>query len=177
MARLPIRTKRLILDSLKEEDKHGLFEYRSSSDVTKYQSWKPNDVDDALQFIQEYSFNGETKIGNWHQLGIYLLKNDKLIGDCGFKLLDENQAEIGYTIAPAYRNRGFGFEAIQNLLNFLFVELRLLKVIARTGIKNDKSIRLLRKLDFKKENNITVEIVELDQDEVVFSLSKPESFR
>ena len=58
-------------------------------------------------------------MGDWHQLGIYLAESEELIGDCGFKLLDENRAEIGYTIAPDYQNRGFGFEAIQSLLNFL----------------------------------------------------------
>lgn len=172
MARLPIKTKRLILDSLKEEDKYGLFEYRSSPDVTKYQSWKPKDTNDTLQFIKKFSFIGKTKIGNWHQLGIYLAESEEIIGDCGFKLLDENRAEIGYTIAPAYQNRGFGLEAIHYLLNFLFFELDLKKVIARTHEKNEKSVHLLKKLNFIREMFTKSMIEAPDQNEMVFSLTR-----
>lgn len=59
--------------------------------------------------------------------------------------------EIGFTLISNYRGKGFGTEAVQILVDYLFLTMDLIRVQAHADLRNVASQKLLSKLGFKKE--------------------------
>ncbi|MGD8998349.1 MAG: GNAT family N-acetyltransferase [Anaerolineae bacterium] len=146
-----IETERTLLRPLSRQDAPALLSYRSLPEVYRYQHWAPGELDEALDFIVRYCVNPAIEEDDWRQLGIYHKAGGALIGDCGFRILEGEQAEIGYTIAPGHQRQGFGSEVVTSLVSYLFQEHHLQRVIARTGPDNIGSIRILRRIGFRQE--------------------------
>ncbi len=70
---LPIlRSDRLLVRSLCEQDAKPMFDYRSLPDVSKYQSWGSKSIDEVLSFIRDNHAIEALTAGTWYQLGIVL---------------------------------------------------------------------------------------------------------
>jgi RimJ/RimL family protein N-acetyltransferase len=67
----------------------------------------------------------------------------------GAKLL-----EIGYSLAPGERGKGYGAEAINLMVDFLFLSRETLRIQAQTDARNVASQRVLEKVGFKKEGTL-----------------------
>jgi len=171
-----IYTKRTILKSLSIKDAKDLFAYRSLPEVYNLQSWFPKNISDAEYFIKTYSYNTEITEDQWKQFGIYSNKDNSLIGDCGFCVQSGNQAEIGYTISPFYQRKGIGSEVVESLINFLFKELPLQKIIAKTDPENIGSIKVLERMGFLKEAHLVqnVKIRGEWKDDLVYAILRGE---
>ena len=144
-----VTTERLVLRSLHGSDVQVLFAYRSLPEVYKTQGWQPSTLTDAANFIERHALReGNIRVGQWHQLGICFKEDGTLIGDCGFHLLSSAHAAIGYTLAPAHQKQGYAREAVNGLIRYLFQEIGLQRVYARTLPDNTPSVRLLEALDF-----------------------------
>ena len=170
---LNLKTDRLDLHPLQLSDVEAMFIYRSLTAVYKYQQWAPRQLTEARDFVRKYSISSKLKAGNWKQLGIYLRKNIKLIGDCGFCVKGE-QVEIGYTISPYFQGQGYGKEAVEALIDFLFRNFPIEKVIARTDPQNKPSIGLLKSLHFFQTGFFprSIKIRGRWKDDVLFTLTK-----
>lgn len=59
--------------------------------------------------------------------------------------------EIGYSIAPAHKRRGYAYEALSALLHYLLYDLNLDLVIAGAFPDNAPSLALIEKLGFQYE--------------------------
>ncbi|OGU62416.1 MAG: hypothetical protein A2V66_17155 [Ignavibacteria bacterium RBG_13_36_8] len=149
-----ISTKRTLLKLLSVDNAKDLYAYRSLPEVYKYQSWFPKNISDAEDFIKDYSSHHDFEVEGWKQFGIFLIEDNTLIGDCGCCIQPDNQAEIGYTISPQYQRKGLGSEVVESLINFLFRELSLRKIIAKTDPENIGSIKVLEKFGFRKEAHL-----------------------
>ncbi len=66
----------------------------------------------------------------------------------------ERQAELGYGFFADSFGQGFGPEAVGRVLTHLFGDMGLHRVIAITGVENNRSRRLLEKLGFRKEGEM-----------------------
>lgn len=78
-----------------------------------------------------------------------------LIGSGGYKgKPSEGIVEIGYEIAPAYRNRGYATEYCMALINNAFQHPAVKMVIAHTLGHENPSTSVLRKCDFEKVDEI-----------------------
>jgi [ribosomal protein S5]-alanine N-acetyltransferase len=83
---------------------------------------------------------------NW----LIIEKNKKiLIGDTGFKGKPDSDGavEIGYSIIPEFRNRGYASEAVRLLICYAFQFPDIKSVIAETDSRNLYSINILRKVN------------------------------
>jgi aminoglycoside 6'-N-acetyltransferase len=82
-----------------------------------------------------------------------LKENHQIIGDLGlkFSLEDPLQAEIGYTLSRPNQKKGLAFEAVSRMLDYIFTELGLHRIIAITDTRNDSSIALLERLGMRCE--------------------------
>lgn len=71
-----------------------------------------------------------------------------LIGDAGFHGPPDGTGtvEIGYSIVPEYRGRGFAFEAAEALVAYAFTHPRVRRVTAECLHDNQPSLKILRKL-------------------------------
>ena len=75
----------------------------------------------------------------------------RVIGDVRFELTrdpDETVFEIGYSIIPAYRRRGYAHEAAGAIVDWLFEAAGAELLIAGCDRRNKASIKTLRKLGF-----------------------------
>jgi len=59
--------------------------------------------------------------------------------------------EIGYTIIPSERDKGYGTEAVQILTDYLFLIRDIVRVQAVVDTENESSRRVLEKTGFKRE--------------------------
>ena len=90
----------------------------------------------------------------WFQWGVERVDEPGIVGDLGVNLLDDGkQAEIGYTIAPAFQGRGYGTEAIARMVDHLLLDRRLHRVSAECDTRNEASVRLLERLGFRREGH------------------------
>ena len=62
--------------------------------------------------------------------------------------------EIGYVIAPSERGKGYGTEAVQIMVDYLFLSRDIARIQAVTDVRNKASQKVLEKVGFKKEGTI-----------------------
>jgi RimJ/RimL family protein N-acetyltransferase len=147
MTHLKIYSTSVFLRPLAEEDAETLFSYRSKPEVTEFQLWKPEDITDAVRFIKKTRFHTELINQQWNQFAVCLQVNNEMIGDIGL-LLKDHEAEIGFTMAPHFQRQGLAFEAVTNLIKYLFQNHIVTTIVAYTDPKNTPSIALLKKMGF-----------------------------
>src|SRR5688572_3831520 len=82
-------------------------------------------------------------LGWWTYLFIYPLEGT-LIGSGGFKgrVDDGGMVEIGYEIAPEYRERGFATEAARGLIDYAFSHTHVKAVDAHTLPERNASVQV-----------------------------------
>lgn len=87
---------------------------------------------------------------NWLPWGIVDLQTGTLIGDAGFKGAPDDcgSCEIGYSIIPTFRRRGYATEAVGAILNWVrqIPEIRTIRAEALES--NPSSQRVLEKHGF-----------------------------
>jgi RimJ/RimL family protein N-acetyltransferase len=65
--------------------------------------------------------------------------------------LSAGETEIGYNIVPNERNRGFAGEAIQIMVDYLFLSRDMVRIQAKADTENAPSWKALEKAGFKRE--------------------------
>jgi ribosomal-protein-alanine N-acetyltransferase len=77
----------------------------------------------------------------------------RLIGTCGFNQWSQTQhrAELSYDLDVAYWGRGIMTEALSQLLQFAWTNLKTQRIQATVATHNTASIRVLAKLGFEQE--------------------------
>lgn len=149
-----LQTSRLVLRNFKECDLDSFVSYRNAPEVAKYQGWEiPYPREKAEKFISSMKDKFALKQGDWIQYAVALKDTDELIGDlgCHLKKEDARQAVIGYTIASKHWRKGYAFEVIPYLLEYLFEDMNMHRVSADCDMENVASYRLLEKLGFRRE--------------------------
>lgn len=62
--------------------------------------------------------------------------------------------EVGYDIVPSERGKGYGTEAVQIMVDYLFLSKDIVRIQAVTNAENEVSQRVLEKAGFKKEGTL-----------------------
>ncbi len=141
-----LETKRLVLRKLKVSDYADMYEYSKSDKVTKYLLWRSHPdaryTRDYLSFVQT-----QYRTGNFFDWAVVEKETNKMIGTCGFARLDfeNNLAEIGYVINPAYWRRGYATEAVKRVIDYGFEDLNIHRIEARYIVGNEVSRRVMEK--------------------------------
>jgi aminoglycoside 6'-N-acetyltransferase len=145
-----ITTARLELRRFRPEDAEAFAAYRSIPEVARYQSWDaPFSLADAGTTVAGFA-TGDPVAPGWFQYAIDL--DGQLIGDLGLNTFDNlMQADLGFTLAPAYQGKGYATEAVSALLEQLFTERDLHRVSAECDARNLASARFLRRVGFRPE--------------------------
>ncbi|BCJ40463.1 N-acetyltransferase [Actinoplanes ianthinogenes] len=145
-------TERLILRRFRPTDAPTLAEYRSDPDVARYQSWDaPFPLDKAMTAVRNFAASSPDQPG-WFQYAIEHKIERALIGDVAVRLHDNlRQAEIGFTLAPAYQKLGFATEAVSAVLDRLFRLQGLHRVMGECDARNVASAALMERLGFTRE--------------------------
>lgn len=83
--------------------------------------------------------------------GVYL--NDKLIGFVNDVEIKNDEIELGYVIAPKYKNNGYATEVLYNCITSLF-DIGYNVIKAGAFIENIASIKVMEKCNMEKTNII-----------------------
>ncbi|GAB6180384.1 GNAT family protein [Desulfotomaculum defluvii] len=132
-------TSSLLTGSFKEIEKLG---------INTDGSWPTEDTMDILPIINK-SLEVEKIPSGFETWMIVRKDNMKIIGDIGFygKPNEKGEVEVGFGLVEHERGRGFGFETLIAIKNWLFNQENVKVVKARCLINNTASKRILEKAD------------------------------
>jgi ribosomal-protein-alanine N-acetyltransferase len=147
-----LKTERLTLRQLSVNDDQAILALRSDQQVNKYINRATcNTIEDARKFIDKIAeLVSESKGIYW---AVTLTDTDQLAGTCClFNFSTENnQAEIGYELLPAFQQQGIMQEAIAAVIAFAFDVIGLKAIEAHTHPENKSSAKLLAKHNFRQQ--------------------------
>jgi RimJ/RimL family protein N-acetyltransferase len=138
-----IRTERLILRPVGEQDIRRIAELAGDWDVARMTGRVPYPYSEALarewitglqegEFVRGIEFEG------------------KLIGVCGYTPGKRRTAEIGYWIGKPYWGHGFATEAAQAIVDYCFRTAGLTRLTCCHFVENEASARVIEKLRFRR---------------------------
>ncbi len=149
-------TERLALLKLKAEDADALFALRTNSDVNQYLDRpETTDISQVFDFIKKIQISVDS--GQSFYWAITFPVDDKLIGTICFYNLskDHTEAEIGYELHPDFQGKGLMQEAIAEVIAFGFNDIGLKTITALPHDKNERSITLLKKNNFRIDHELS----------------------
>jgi [ribosomal protein S5]-alanine N-acetyltransferase len=116
----------------------------------------------SARFLPQWNAENQLKILNgvlraleadptsrvWRFYFILHTADRAVIGDAGFKGPPDHEGsvEVAYGVVPAYRRKGYAFEAAQALVRWAFLHPQVRQVTAGCDDENVGSIRILEKL-------------------------------
>jgi len=147
-----LTTERLLLRQLTIKDENEIFALRTDDEVNRYlDRLKARTIEDARKFISKIN----TGIHNNEAIywGISLKDEPKLIGTiCCWNISKENNsAETGYELLPAYQGKGIMQEALAKVIEYGFDIMKLHRIEAFADADNSRSANLLLKLHFARD--------------------------
>jgi RimJ/RimL family protein N-acetyltransferase len=147
------KTPRLILREWKMSDWRDAFEYSRLEKTCRFMPWGPNNALQTKEFLCHAIALNKQKQRTSYEFAIVLQSNNRLIGGCGIRLKDTNQAvgDMGYCLHPNYWGHGYGTETGKELLQIGFRCLHAHRIWATCDIRNVKSENILKKMGMKKE--------------------------
>jgi [ribosomal protein S5]-alanine N-acetyltransferase len=151
--KLFIQTRRLTIRNMSDSDLDAFLQYRSNPEITKYQGYDIINREQAIDFISQQKDKLFGLPGEWVQYTIESTDNLRLVGDCAIHLQkdDPTTAELGITISDLFQRQGYGREAMEGLMGYLFDKIKLHRIVETVDTENLASIRLLKSLSFRQE--------------------------
>lgn len=147
-----LTTNRLVLRQLTVDDKNEIFALRSNDEVNRYlDRSKARSPEDARKFIQKVNMG----VSNNEALywGICFKDTTPVIGTICFWNIsrENNKAETGYELLPAYQGKGIMQEALTKVIEYGFNNMKLHTIEAFADVRNDRSAGLLTRLHFTRD--------------------------
>jgi len=144
-------TERLVVREFVAADVEPFSCYRALEEVAAFQGWSDYSHRDGLALFERMQEVGFGTAGHWFQAAVVPREGGPLLGDLALHFVDEQQVEIGFTLAPRFQRRGHGTEAVTGCLTFLFDQLGKHRVSATTDVDNHAAWRLLERVGFRRE--------------------------
>lgn len=172
-----IETERVLLRPIESLDNEQVFSYRSDAETNKYQGFVPKELEEVNSFIAKNPAE-INQPESWFQFVIIEKKSNTIIGDIGIHFIGDDgfQSELGCTLSKDFHGKGFANEAMKIILNYLFKSLNKHRIICSVDPKNSGSIKLLEKLNFRKEAHFKESLLINGEwtDDIIYALLKHE---
>ena len=170
-------TPRLKLRALTDADIPALFAIFNDAETMRYWTNSPmTDVAEAEELLRD--IQAHAKAETLFQWGIARREDDLVIGTCTlFRIEREHRrAELGYILRRDHWRRGLASEALTAIVNHAFGTLGLHRLEADIDPRNARSIRLVERLDFKREGRLRENyfVAGEIQDSLIYGLLAPE---
>ena len=148
-----LTTERLTLRQLLIDDEEDIFTLRSDSEINKYLDRQlSNTIEDASNFIKKVNENIDKNVSLYW--AIVMSDRNTFVGTvCLYGFSDENDnCEIGYELLTNFQGQGIMKEAVEKVIDYAFINIKVQNIEACLHRNNQSSINLLEKLLFKKSN-------------------------
>lgn len=170
-------TRRLKLRKLISSDAELMFKnYLTDERVARFLSWEPyKNVDEARNFVSE-------RINEYSCPNVYFWAidyNGETIGGISAISVDEKNCscEIGYCIAYDYWNKGITSESLNAVIDYLFKEVNMHRIMAKHDIENPASGMVMKKCGMTYEGRLREHYLRFDgtfSDAIVFGILRDE---
>lgn len=150
-----LRTPRLRLRRLTMRDAQDIYRYSRDPEVARHVLWDPHrSIGDSRAYLRYMMRRYHSHDpASW---GIELLETGHIIGTIGFMWVqeDNNAAEVGYSLAREYWNRGYMTEALKAVIRYGFDSMGLNRIEAQHETTNPASGAVMRKCHMYKEGTL-----------------------
>lgn len=144
-----LETDRLILRDFYQDDLDDFYEYAKSPKVGPMAGWKPHESKEETFGIL-VSFRKKQEV--W---AIYHKESEKVIGSIGIhKKSLKNEFELGYVLSEDYWGQGLVKEGCLAVIDFVFNDLNIEKLVVEHFLSNIQSKRVIEKLGFRYVTHI-----------------------
>jgi RimJ/RimL family protein N-acetyltransferase len=150
----PVRTERLTLRRVESADAGAAWRWRSLPEVSE---WITTAATDPGEFADRYLSVPS------REATVMIEYDGRLIGDLMLRVEDawgqtevaelarDMQAELGWTLDPAYGGQGLATEAVRAAIELCFSTLGVRRIIAQCFAANEPSWRLMERLGMRRE--------------------------
>jgi len=150
------QSDRIYLRRFEMGDAQFLFELNADPEVLQYTGDPPfASVAEASQFVMDYDHYQKYGHGRWM---VIHKENDEPLGWCGIKYtprLDEH--DLGFRFAKRYWGQGYATESSKLVVQYGFEMLGLETIVGRAMVDNVASIRVLTKVGFTFQKQISMD--------------------
>lgn len=159
-----LETPRLILKAQTIEEQKRLWEILMIPDVNKYFLTVPTKFREKLKdwsiqekyYIEDMRHANDEDIFRW---SIFLKDTKECIGriSCHERSQEDSSISnpnirgVGWIIDPIYQGNGYGTEAAQAMIDYMFNECEIDEIITGAAINNPASWRIMEKLGFERQ--------------------------
>lgn len=144
---LMIETNRLFIRNFHPNDWEDLYDYLSQPETVAYEPYEPFSLNEAKHEAQRRS-------NDTNFYAVCLKESGKLIGNIYLAKQDFNFAEIGFVFNSLFGSMGYATEAAKAMIDKLFSEDDVHRIFAECNPENEKSWKLLERLNFKREGHL-----------------------
>lgn len=152
----PLRTDRLVLRPATVADADSTFAYRCQEEVGHWLTEIPTDRESYRTSFTDPARLATTVIVELEgaTIGDLMLRVEDAWGQAEVSAAARGtQAELGWTLDPAWTGHGYATEAVRALLELCFVGLGLRRVVADCFVENESSWRLMERIGMRRESH------------------------
>ena len=152
---ISLRTPRLVLDSLKEQDWPLFLRLYQDPAVQRYMA-DPMDIAEIRARFESRLIPWDKTSSHWLCLVVRERASEQSMGLTGFlaEWSPLQQAEVGYAMLPSCQGKGFAKESLLAVLAFGFQQCQFHKMKATVTVGNHASRGLLERCGFQLEGTL-----------------------
>ena len=124
-----------------------------SSNKEHLEIWHPTTPKGFYTFkYQENKINEQLKSVNNGESAQFVMvdkEKTKMFGHCNYTKIKKNKCWLGFSISKASEGKSLMYEALKLTNTYIMKNLRIKEIRAGILPHNDRSIRLIKRLDFK----------------------------
>lgn len=156
---LPLRTERLLLRAVEDDDHADLLAYYGDPDVARYLPFGVGDADAVRRRIERFQQATRPVADDVDQVVPVVLDLDgRVVGDLMLRFKatggPRTLAELGWVLHPAYAGRGLATEGARVLVDLAFEHYGCHRVFAQLDARNAASARLCERLGMTREAHL-----------------------
>ena len=145
-----VKTKRLNLGNLREEDTAVIWQYRNDPECARYQRWEDVSRDAVTAFVNRFS--GSQWLSEEEEQHYAIRSGETLVGDLSYFYTEEDRCvTLGITIAPEHQRKGYAKEILSDVTAAVRNAYPTLDIVALIDPENEASIALFESLGFERE--------------------------
>lgn len=147
-----LQAENIYLRVAKLSDYPAIKHYRQNIENCRYIR-PPESDEETLKLVKQLCLPWKFTQGLWNGLVICLQGDDKVVGEIVFNVEDwtHQRVEIGYRIDESVAGKGVCTAAATLLIDYLFKEVGVFKIVAKCDPRNIASFRVMEKLGFTRE--------------------------
>ncbi|MFC6095906.1 GNAT family N-acetyltransferase [Flavobacterium qiangtangense] len=154
MTNLKTKSERLILRPVTEQDTAKIHLLNSNEEIAKFNTSEiPHSIEETKAILKNWILENSKENTQRFTFAIELKSDAQLIGLIGINIgkIKYKNAEVWFKFDTEFWGKGFATEALSEILNFGFNDLKLHRIEAGCAVENIGSIKVLEKVGMLRE--------------------------